>query len=102
MRVEIMGIPFDNVTMDEALDAAMRLLEQPGAAYGVTPNSEIVYETLNEDSALREMICQADLILPDGAGVGLGAKILGTPLREKVAGIDFAQNLMARLEHTEK
>ena len=86
MRLEIMGIPFDNVTMDEALDAAMRLLSQPGASYGVTPNSEIVYETLHDD-ALREMICQADLILPDGAGVVLGAKILGTPLKEKVAGI---------------
>ena len=61
MRLEIMGIPFDNVTMDEALDAAMRLLSQPGASYGVTPNSEIVYETLHDD-ALREMICQADLI----------------------------------------
>ena len=101
MRLEIMGIPFDNVTMDEALDAAMRLLSQPGASYGVTPNSEIVYETLHDD-ALREMICQADLILPDGAGVVLGAKILGTPLKEKVAGIDFAQNLMAKLEHTDK
>ena len=41
MRLEIMGIPFDNVTMDEALDAAMQLLSQPGASYGVTPNSEI-------------------------------------------------------------
>lgn len=101
MRVEIMGIPIDNVTMDEALDAAMRLLSQPGASYGVTPNSEIVYETLS-DHALREIICQADLVLPDGAGVVLGAKILGTPLKEKVAGIDFAENLMEKLEHTEK
>lgn len=101
MREEIMGIPFDNVTMEEALDAALRLLEKPGASYGVTPNSEIVYETLS-DNALREIICQADLILPDGAGVVLGAKILGTPLKEKVAGIDFAQNLMAKLEHTDR
>ena len=37
MRLEIMGIPFDNVTMDEALDAAMRLLSQPGASYGLRP-----------------------------------------------------------------
>ena len=53
MREEIMGIPFDNVTMEEALDAALRLLEKPGASYGVMPNSEIVYETLS-DNALRE------------------------------------------------
>lgn len=102
MREEIMGIPFDNVTMEEALDAALRLLEKPGASYGVTPNSEIVYETLS-DNALREIIWSWRIwILPDGAGVVLGAKILGTPLKEKVAGIDFAQNLMAKLEHTDR
>ncbi len=99
MRTNVMGVPFDNVTMAEALDAAEHLLRQSRAAYGVTPNSEIVYETLSNE-ALREIVCQADLILPDGAGIVLAAKILGTPLKEKVAGIDFAKNLMARLEHT--
>lgn len=95
MRIEVMGVPFDNVTMDEALSAADRLLEQPGASICVTPNSEMVYESLSDDT-LRSILCQADLILPDGAGVVLGAKILGSPLKQKVAGIDFARNLMAR------
>lgn len=101
MRVEVMGVPIDNVTMDEALEAALRLLEKPGAAYCVTPNAEIVYETLTNE-ALRRIVCQADLVLPDGAGVVLGAKILGTPLKQKVAGIDFADNLMRLLEHTDR
>lgn len=47
-------------------------------------------------------MCQAVLILPDGAGVVLGAKILGTPVKEKVAGIDFAAGLMARMEQLGK
>lgn len=101
MRIEVMGIPFDSVTMSEALDAALRLMDRPGTAYVVTPNSEIVYETLR-DEALRQIVCQADLILPDGAGVVLGAKILGTPLKEKVAGIDFGSGLMERLSGTDK
>ena len=101
MRVEVMGVPIDNVTMDEALEAARRLLEQHGASYCVTPNAEIVYETLSDEN-LRKIVCQADLILPDGAGVVLGAKILGTPLKQKVAGIDFANNLMRTLEHTDR
>lgn len=101
MRVEVMGIPFDSVTMDEALDAALRLMEREGAAYVVTPNSEIVYEAQRSDE-LRQCLCQADLVLPDGAGVVLGAKILGTPVKEKVAGIEFGENLMKRLQHTDK
>lgn len=101
MRIEIMGVPFDNITMEEAMQAAQRLLEKPGAAYAVTPNAEIVYETLHDD-ALREIICKADLILPDGAGVVLASKMLGTPLKEKVAGIDFIEHLMKTLEHTDR
>lgn len=101
MRIEVLGVPVDNVNMEEALSAAMRLMERPGAAYCVTPNAEIVYETLT-DQELKACVCQADLILPDGAGVVLGAKILKTPLREKVAGIDFAAGLMERMAETGK
>lgn len=101
MRIEVMDIPFDNVTMEEALDAAEKLLAAPGAAYCVTPNAEIVYETMFDEN-LRQIVCQADLVLPDGAGVVLGAKILGTPLKQKVAGIEFGQNLMNRLKDTDK
>ncbi len=101
MRVEVMGVPFDNVTMEEALDQAIRLMDAPGAACCVTPNAEIVYEAM-QNSELRQLLSQADLVLPDGAGVVLGAKILGTPLKQKVAGIDFAAALMERLSKTEK
>lgn len=101
MRVEVMGVPFDNVTMDEAVEKAVSLMEAPGAAYCVTPNAEIVYEAM-QDENLRQMLSNADLVLPDGAGVVLGAKILGTPVKQKVAGIDFAANLMARLAGTDK
>lgn len=101
MRIEVMDIPFDNVTMEEALAAADRLLERPGAAYGVTPNAEMVYEALRDEN-LKALLCQADIILPDGAGVVLGAKLLGTPLKEKVAGIDFGHRLMERYSKTDK
>lgn len=101
MRIEVMGIPFDNVTMAEALEAADRLIAKEKAAYCVTPNAEIVYEAMREES-LRTLVCQADLVLPDGAGVVLGAKILGTPVKEKVAGIEFGENLMKRYAGTDK
>ena len=101
MRIEVMGVPFDNVTMDEALDRALELISEPGCALCVTPNAEIVYEAM-EDPALREDLSSAELVLPDGAGVVLAAKILGTPVKEKVAGIEFGTRLMERLAGTEK
>ena len=42
----------------------------------------------------------AALVLPDGIGVIHAAKILGTPLKERVPGIDFATGLLSELEKT--
>ena len=96
MRIDVCGVGIDNVTMDEAVARAMELLRGSETAYAVTPNAEIVWEAMH-DPALRDLINEAALVLPDGAGVVLGAKILGTPLKEKVAGIDFAGRLMAAM-----
>lgn len=99
MKINVMGVQFDNVTMREALEKAEQLLQNPGASYAVTPNSEIVYEAM-ADNSLMQLLNNADLVLPDGAGVVLGSKILKTPLREKVAGVDFADGLLELLAKT--
>lgn len=97
MKIDVMGVQFDNVTMAQAIEKAKALLDEPGASYCVTPNAEIVYEAMH-DQAFCELLNGAALVLPDGAGTVLGAKLLGTPLQEKVAGIDFAANLLGVLE----
>ena len=72
MKIDVMGLKFDNMTMDEALSRAEALLRGEKAAYIVTPNAEIAYEALH-DVQLREMLNGADLMLPDGAGVVLAS-----------------------------
>lgn len=99
MKTEIMGVAFDNVTMDEALEKAALLLQTPTADYCVTPNAEIVYEAM-QDPDFAALLNGASLVLPDGAGVVLGGKILGTPLKQKVAGIEFADHLAEYLSKT--
>ena len=96
MRVDVLGVGFDSLTLDQAVEEGMRLLHTPGAHYVVTPNPEIV-ETCRQDSAARQAVNGADLVLPDGIGVIYGAKILGTPLAGRVTGISFAQALMERM-----
>ena len=96
MRINVLGVGFDNVTMDEAVDRGMELLHSPGTHYVVTPNPEIV-EVCRENLAARQAVNGADLVLPDGIGVVKGAKMLGTPLKEKVPGIEFAAGLMERM-----
>ena len=99
MKKEVMGVLFDNVTMDEALERAKEILAGSRAAYVVTPNAEIVYEAM-QDPAMCRLINDADLVLPDGAGVVLASRILKDPLKEKVAGVDFADHLLGLLAET--
>ena len=96
MRVDVLGVGFDNLTLDQAVEEGLRLMHTPGAHYVVTPNPEIV-EACRQDPAVMEALNGADLVLADGIGVIYGAKMLGTPLKGRVTGIAFAQAMMERM-----
>ncbi len=96
LKIDVMGVLFDNVTMEQAVERAAGLIGEHRGAYCVTPNAEIAWEAM-QDEGFRAIINGADLVLPDGAGVVLGAKILERPLQGKVAGIDFADRLAGYL-----
>lgn len=95
MRVDVLGVGFDNVTMAEAVERGCALLGEQGAHYVVTPNPEIV-EACRADAAAMAAVNGADLVLPDGIGVVYGARLLKTPLHGRVPGIEFGT---AMLEH---
>lgn len=96
MRIDVLGVGFDNLTMDEAVAEGLRLTESQGTHYVVTPNPEIV-ELCRENLAAKIAVNEADLVLADGIGVVKGAAMLGTPLKGRVPGIEFAAGLMAGL-----
>ncbi len=94
-RIQVRGVFFDNVTLDEAahlLRAAAR--ENRSGVSVFTPNSEIVQICL-EDPSMREIINGGGMVVPDGIGVVKAARILGTPLKEKVAGVDLGRRVIA-------
>ena len=93
-RICVRGVFFDNVTLNEAaqlLRAAAR--ENRSGVSVFTPNSEIVQLCI-EDASLRDRINDGGLIVPDGIGVIKAARILGTPLKGKVAGVDLGRRVM--------
>ena len=95
MRIDILGVGFDNVTMAEALERGEAFLNGEGTHYVVTPNPEIV-ETCREDEEASRAVNGASLVLPDGIGVIYGAKMLGTPLKERVPGIEFGTAMIEK------
>ena len=100
-KVNVLGVMFDNVTMEQAVTRVVELVEGGRTAFVVTPNSEIAYDCIN-NSKFRGLINSADLTVPDGAGVVLASKILRRPVRQKVAGVELAAAVLPELAKHQK
>ena len=91
-KIDIRGIPVDNVNLDEAFAAVLTFTKTDDFHMICTPNAEIVQQCIeNEDTAA--LIRRSDLIIPDGAGVVLASKILGTPLKAKTPGCELGERI---------
>jgi len=100
-KINIRGADFANVTMDEAVEIAKSFIAENKVHAIYTPNAEIMQKCIEDKTGgLFEIINSADMIIPDGAGVVLAAKMLKTPLKQKVAGIELAYNLINYLDET--
>lgn len=95
-RIDVLGVSFDDLTMDEAVEIALGFMQERRACYACTPNPEIVMAAKG-DASLRAALSGAELVLADGVGITKAAAMLGTPLKSRVPGIDFATNVISRL-----
>lgn len=95
-RIDVLGVSFDDLTMDEAVEIALGFMQERCACYACTPNPEIVMAAKG-DAALRAALSGAELVLADGVGITKAAAMLDTPLKSRVPGIDFASNVISRL-----
>lgn len=99
LRTEIMGVGFDDLTLDEAAQRAAGMIDEGGFHYVVTPNPELVDRARREEP-FRQALNGADLVLPDGIGVVYAARLLGRRLKGRCPGIDFAGKLMEHMART--
>jgi len=100
VRIDVLGVSFDDKTVDEAVSYACEVIRSGEKAYIVTPNPEIVW-LCRRDDIFRTAVNGAGLVLPDGIGIVLGARILKTPLHcGRVPGIDFATALFDKMAET--
>ena len=96
MKTDVLGVAFDALTLTEAEERADALLRARKGGYIVTANPEIVLHS-RDDAAYAAAVNGADLVLADGVGDLYAARILGTPLPERVAGSDLTPRLLSRL-----
>ncbi|MBO5937916.1 MAG: WecB/TagA/CpsF family glycosyltransferase [Clostridia bacterium] len=90
----LLGVPIAPLTRREAYARLARLAVYGHAARIVTPNPELLLAA-KRDPEFHAILSSADLRLPDGVGVLLGARLLGARLPERVTGIDSSEWLLS-------
>lgn len=97
----ILGVPINNVNLNEALGLVLLYLEENEKKMIFTPNPEFIMNAL-KDTQFKKILNESNINIPDGIGVVIGAKILGYNLKERVAGFDLVQKIFSRIKNTDK
>lgn len=105
MKVNILGIPIHNVSMDEAVDKIIENVKTHSAQftpkYVATVNVDFLVNTLSwipgkiKCRELYNVLNTAELVTADGMPLVWLSKILGNNLKERVTGADLVPRLVA-------
>lgn len=94
-RVELFGCPFHVVTEAEALDLVLDWRNHPQRrTHTVVTINVAILMTMRSNHTLAEAVKNADLVVADGIPLVWASSWLGTPLPERVSGIDLMQRLL--------
>jgi len=91
-RIDVLGVPVDALDRRQALELAGTYLEgsEPKAVLAVNPEKVI---RARNDPDLLQQLRSAGLLLPDGIGVVLAARILGLGRMRRLPGAEFMPDL---------
>ena len=92
----MVGVPVDDVTLEEAVERCGELVEigrATGQTHQVTTVNVDFLLTAGRLPSVRKILQASDLAIPDGMPVVWGSRLLGTRLRQRVAGADLVPAL---------
>jgi N-acetylglucosaminyldiphosphoundecaprenol N-acetyl-beta-D-mannosaminyltransferase len=90
--VAVLGLPLANVTAGEAVERIEELILSGGIHQVATANLDFWVNSLN-DVHLHRIIAGCSLVLPDGMPLVWISRLLGSPLKERVSGVDMVPRL---------
>jgi N-acetylglucosaminyldiphosphoundecaprenol N-acetyl-beta-D-mannosaminyltransferase len=92
-RRHLFGLPLDPLTMGQAVARCAKAIEnREQLSIGVVNAAKVV--AMRRNAQLREAVGGCGMILADGQAVVWASQLLGSPLPERVAGIDLFMELL--------
>lgn len=96
--ITVLSLPIPRIDEMEAQSRLQKFLDAPSRCHKIyTPNPQMALQ-VHRTPALCHLFSRADLLLPDGIGLCLGARLLGTPLPCRIAGIDAGRSVLSMAE----
>ena len=92
--IDMLGYEIFAANMDECLEVVL----SKEKVHFVSGNPEVLYTGLNDKNLFDNFTSDKSLIIPDGVGVQISAKILKTPVEEKIAGIELMKKILEKCE----
>lgn len=92
-KVDLLGFHMDNLSMKETVDLVDNTIINNKSIILTDINAGKIIQ-INEDPQLKKWVLESDIIQVDGQAVIWASKMLGKPLKERVAGIDLVENLI--------
>lgn len=89
----LLGLPFDAVTMREAVGLIGAAAASRSRCFLSTPNLNFLIAS-QRDPEFRDSVIRSDLSVADGMPLVWLARLLGVPIRERVAGSDLFESFM--------
>lgn len=94
-RAELLGLPFDGVTMQAAVDRCLSWCEGPRVPHTVITANSAILCMMRRDPELKQACLAGDLIVPDGMSVIWASRLAKLAFPERVTGVDLMANLLA-------
>ncbi len=94
-RTEFLGLPFDGITMADALARCLSWCRGPRVPHTVITANASILCLMRRDPDLRQACLSGDLVVPDGMSVVWASRLAGASFPERVTGVDLMTQLLA-------
>ncbi|MDU1323067.1 MAG: WecB/TagA/CpsF family glycosyltransferase [Clostridium botulinum] len=98
MKTEMLGYSIFNGSKEELLN----IIDKYKKVNIISGNPEVLYNGLNNEELFKNFTDKDSIIIPDGVGVVLASKIIKSPVKEKIAGIELMDGILKKCNENGK
>lgn len=92
----IWGLRIDNISLNYALSQVQHWVNVEKKPHLIVTPDALAALRSRTDERYKKIVRSAGLVLPDGAGLIAALTLIGSPIRERIPGVEFTEHLCRR------